>query len=85
MAGKKTYLAFLLILAMLVFAGCARYDGMPDGNTSRDRVIDNRGIQNDGGISGTDNNGSGNVNNWNNNPNSNTPGNGLTNNNNLNR
>jgi hypothetical protein len=53
MARKRIYLAFLLILGMLVFASCARYDGVPNVNPN-DRVMDNDGIRNNGGMNGTD-------------------------------
>jgi hypothetical protein len=93
MARKRIYLAFLLILGMLVFAACARYDGVPNVNP-RDNVMDNDGIRNNGGTNGTDVNrnnagtnggtnggisgGTNGGNNWNG-----TTNNGLTNNNNL--
>ncbi len=85
MTQRKFYLAFLLILGLLVFAGCATYDGMPDTG-DRNRVMDNNGTGNNwdtnntnpnqGGAGG---NGNTNPNNWNTNPNN------GTNNNNLNR
>lgn len=53
MARKRIYLAFLLILGMLVFVSCARYDGVPNVNP-RNGVMDNDGIRNNGGINGTD-------------------------------
>jgi len=51
MARKRFYLAFLLILGLLVFAACARYDVMPDRNL-RDNVLDNNNMRNDGGLNG---------------------------------
>ena len=53
MARKRIYLAFLLILGLLMFAACARYDGVPNVN-QRDGVMDNDGLRNNGGMNGTD-------------------------------
>ncbi len=96
MARKRIYLAFLLILGLLMFAACARYDGVPNVN-QRDGVMDNDGLRNNGGMNGTDlnrnnaggfNNNAGGLNNngggLNNNAGgnwNNTTNNGLTNNN----
>lgn len=82
MTRKKFYLAFLLILGLLVFAACARYNAVPDRSPG---IMDNGGggIQNNRGLDGTDlNRNSTGGDNWNTNQN-NGPNNGL--NNNLNR
>ncbi len=92
MARKRFYLAFLLILGMLVFAACGRYDVMPDRNL-RDNVQDNNNMRNDGGLNGggVTNGGGGGLNsndfnqnntgnNWNNNNPNTGPNSGLGNN-----
>lgn len=73
MTRKRIYLAFLLILGLLVFAGCAGYDGVPDTNPNNGITDNNNGIR-DNGI--TDNN-NGTLNNGNG---MNGAGNGLNNN-----
>lgn len=64
MTRKKFYLAFLLILGLLVFAACANYDGVPN-RVPNDRILDNNDIRNNSGINGSDLNRGGAGNNWN--------------------
>ena len=83
MTRKRIYLAFLLILGLLAFAGCANYDGVPDTNDQNNGIIDNNnGVPNNwNGMNGTGNGQNGTGNGFNNNTNNN----GLNNNNNLNQ
>jgi len=91
MTRKRTYLAFLLILGLLAFAGCANYDGVPDTNDPNGGIMDNNnGIPNNGnGTNGAGNgmDGTGNGQNggFGDGLNNNTNNNGLNNNNNLNQ
>ncbi len=81
MTRKRTYLAFLLILGLLAFAGCANYDGVPDTNNPNGGIMDNNnGVPNNGnGMNGAGNGQNGIGDGLDNN------NNGLNNNNNLNQ
>ncbi len=82
MTRKRFYLAFLLILGLLVFASCANYDGVPNTNPNNGVLDNNNGVRNNGnGINGTGIDRNGADNGWNNN----TTNNRLNNNNNLNQ
>ncbi|GAB1476644.1 hypothetical protein MASR2M70_14800 [Bacillota bacterium] len=76
MAQKKICLAFLLILGLLAFAGCANYDALPDTG-DRDRVLDNNGAGNNWDTNNMNPNQNGTGNNWNTNPNNGTNNNNL--------
>jgi hypothetical protein len=90
MTRRKFYLAFLLILGLLAFAGCADYDGVPEPGPDNG-IMDNNGngmngIGNDQNGFGNGQNGIGNgQNGLGNDLNNGTTNNGLNNNNNLNQ
>lgn len=67
MKHKRIYLAFLLILGLLMFSGCATDNGTLDPNpgnniTNNGTVTPNNGTQGADGLDGTGNGGTNNTN-----------------------